>query len=329
MIVLSAADQQTFLSQQAPAHPDWGGTGAVYRPPDPEDRSMLLLPGIAQGVHAGVSAASLLQYVTGPSYNQGPTSACVAASSAGVGSIDAAMNGQAWPEFSWQTLYAENGGTGQNGVDSQAVLKDIIANGLPKADGTRVKELATYLWAPQTPGLFRQTLLAALAAGHVCTLALLLPSQFGWNSAGARTQGYHQVVLAAGDPTWAIILNSWGDQWPSDGAPRGGLGRIPWNYIEADNLQNGYAFAYLTTRLQIGPAPPLPPPGPVPLPPVPPPTPTPAGIIVRVSAPPAYHGGIVFAQLSETNGQYLPPGSRVAVSVTAPDGRTGQGGVVL
>jgi len=249
-----------FLQTLAPPEPHWGGTGALPLHPDPRDYDMRWIPEIKAALDAGVpETGDLTRWLQGPSHNQGSEPSCVAFSTCNLAAVDEVMEGGAWEIFNGHQLYVEAGGNGTNGVDTRLTLKIATEQGVPGSSG-RKKTIASYAFAPQTPGLFRDTLKAAAFAGHVCTIALLLPAPFSWNSGNAPTSAYHQVIGPVGwDATWCWIFNSWGDGWPGD-APRGGLGRVRWDFLEADGLQHSYCYAYTTTPTEIKPPPPPPPP---------------------------------------------------------------------
>lgn len=251
-------DQILYVAGGLPIPPEWGGMGGVYRPPDPRDRSVLSDPTVALGVHNQIESADLIAAIGAPVYNQGRYPACSAAGTCGLQSVDEAVNGGAWRLYDWLQVYHENGGNDRDGIDPQAVLKDARDNGLPlTGTGVREKIVTGYAFVPQVPATFPQVVTACLATGLPVGIAMLLPSPFGYNSGTARTQGYHWMCAVASDPIWATCLNSWGDGWPGD-APRPGLCRVRWDYLTADNLQNGLCFAFTTQRAQ-GPPPPPPP----------------------------------------------------------------------
>src|SRR6185369_16092240 len=108
-----------------------------------------------------------------------------------------------------------------------------------------------------------QTIKAALAAGYPLVVAMLLPTDWGWQSGhGAVTSGYHEICAVGYTADgYLLCLNSWGSQWG-----RNGLGSVLFNYLEANNLQNRYVFSYNTSPVAI--------PNPTPIP-TPTPTPTP------------------------------------------------------
>lgn len=261
-----------YLAGKPPPDPSWGGLGGVYRPPEPGDIPLQTLPNVALWMTAGASSGDLTQYLGQP-YNQGSSPACGAAGTCSIQSLDESIANGRWPIYNWQTLYIENGGNGTDGVDPNRVMTDVIMNGIPLA-GANVREkiIVSFAVAPRVPGQFRQALLAALQAGQPCGVALLLPTVFGWNSSTTETQGYHWMALAAGDLQNAVFFNTWGSGWPMDGAPKPGLCRLRWDYLEQNNMQGGFCYALAPLRGGV----PVPPP--VPVPPVP--VPSPVGAVM-------------------------------------------------
>jgi len=278
-------DSTEFLANLEPAPAHWGGTGALRLTPDPRDYRITQIPRVAAQLAAGAPAsADLTRFIGSPIYNQGAEGACVAFSTAGLCSLDTDEERGGWQVYDAERLYREAGGTGANGVDSRLVLSNCVNLGTPKPDGTRVKIVGSYAFVTQTPGTFREEIKASIAAGQPVVIAVLLPSDFGWQSGhGSRTSGYHQLCCVGYDEAYLTVLNSWGPGFGDKG-----VGSIAWDYLEADNLQNGYCFAYTTTALVLPPVPiptPAPPVPPVPVPPVPTPTPTPLPTPLPTPAP--------------------------------------------
>ena len=243
-------------SRLVPA-PDWGfGTGALPLLPDARDYPMERLPSVADMLQVGFPASYDLSGLVEQVYNQGALPSCVAHSTCGMKSLEDKIDRKVWNVYDAVALYQENGGNGSNGVDTRGVLQDAQANGVPLLSGGGRNRIGSYAFAPQIEGQFEATLKAAVAANEPCVLAVLLPTQFGWDFGGAITQAYHQMCLCGYDDTWAIFLNSWG---PSFG--QNGFCRLPWSYITQNNFQQLYAYAY-TAIDALGPPPPPPPPPP-------------------------------------------------------------------
>lgn len=228
-----------FLNSLAPFVDQGYGTGALLLTPDPRDFQMHRIPEVKAMLEAGAPASyDLITYIKGV-YNQGQVSSCVAHSTAGMKSVEDMLEHSAWNTYDAPALYAANGGTGQNGVDTRRVLQYAQDTGLLVLQGTARYRIGSYAFAPRVAGQFEDTLKAAIAANRPCVLALLLPQNFGWDSSGAMTQGYHQVAIVGFDATYVTILNSWGSGWGKNG-----LGRIPWSYLTQQNFQSGYVYAY-------------------------------------------------------------------------------------
>lgn len=284
-----------WIQSLAPPDPAWKGLGGSELISRPSDWPMILLPHVADALPKVFAPTTMAPFFR-QAYDQGQTGACVAASSSGLSSIDGLIDQNRWQMFDWRKVYTDNGGTGQNGVDSRQVLEYLKNNGTPLLNGAgSVKVVGSYLFAPRVPGAFRQTLQAALTARQPFVVALLLPQNFGWDSGGAVTSGYHQVEGLGGDDTWCEIGNSWGDNWG-----QAGRGRIAWDYLEASNLQNGYCYAYTVSPIVLNPQPN---PNPNPPPPPPPPPPGQFGFAVQ----PNRYGAlaVVIVKLVGPQGQAL------------------------
>src|SRR6266542_4220868 len=237
-VIVKPSDAE-FHASLLPEDPSWGGTGALPLYPDPRDYEMSRIPEVRAMLEVGAPASyDLIPYVKGV-YDQGQTAACVAFSTAGMKSIEDMLEHSAWNTYDAPALYAANGGTGQNGVDTRRVLQYAQDTGLLVLGATARYRIGSYAFAPRVAGQFEDTLKAAVAANRPCLLALLLPQNFGWDSSGGITQSYHQIGVCGYDATNVIILNSWGSWWGKNG-----LGRIPWSYLTQQNFQNGYVYGY-------------------------------------------------------------------------------------
>lgn len=255
-------EQFEYLKTLAPPPPHWGGLGATPLSLDPRDFDIRRLPGVAEALAAGVPVAvDLTGFIRGEILNQGQTGACVAFSTAHLCSIDEVIEGQPWPSVNAPLMYSRAGGTGSNGVDSRLVLSQVLESGAPLVSGGAIHPVKSYAFVPQEPGLFTNTIKAALAAGYPVVLALLLPTDFGWRSgSGAVSQGYHQICLVGytADGYW-LFVNSWGAGWPGN-SPHPGVGSILTSYVESNNFQQRYAYCYTVAGADAGPPPPPPPP---------------------------------------------------------------------
>ncbi len=256
--------------QSLAPHPDQHRTGALWLEYDPRDYRALWLPGLAAHAAIGPEAdSSLLTLVKEPRLNQGGEGACVPASTEGACQMTHSALDGSWPGYSIHQLYAEAGGTGQNGVDVRTVLKICIDQGTPLVSGGRDSLIKSYVFVDRSPEAFQAQVEAALAAGHPVLVASLLPIPFGWNTGTTLSQSYHEylgvgIQTDASGKKWVLILNSWGDGWPGD-APAGtppGVGRISFDALTQQGLQNGYTYAVIPTMTTVTPPPPPPPPPP-------------------------------------------------------------------
>ena len=123
-----------------------------------------------------------------------------------------------WQAYNDQELYTACGGTGSTGIYTDKCLKYAQDTGVLLADGSKRFRIASFMFAPKERRVFRETLAAALMETGPCVVAMILPTNFGWNS-GADLQGaqsYHQMCLwgweGLEDNDWAVFLNSWGVQ---------------------------------------------------------------------------------------------------------------------
>jgi uncharacterized protein YkwD len=269
--MIVSPDDVQFLLTLAPPDPDWGGTGSLPLSEDGRDYvGLTLIPGVAEAdpkADEPIDRSGEFQFTE----DQGQTSACVAYSTGELAAAQEYAADQSWERVDCAQLYRMMGGTGQNGVDTRATLEKVRTDGAPLLGVPGKRQIGSYVFVTKNAGQFRREIAAALHAGLLVTLAMLLPQRFGWNSSGQKTAGYHQVVICGctglGDDDWVIFKNSWGDRWPSD--KPGGFGRVQWKYLEGDGFQQGYVYAYAVTPLV------LPNPNPTPNP-IPTPTPAPA-----------------------------------------------------
>lgn len=216
---------------------------------------------------APVSDDHLLQYIRGV-YNQGSVPSCVAHSSAGMQSINEQMERGTWIEMDALRCYRDNGGNGTNGVDTQRVLSYMQSQGMPIVGSALRYKLATYAFAQPMQQAGVEAIKAAIATGHPCVVALLLPTDWmsGMNAGlgAVNTAAYHQVVLVAYTPDRVTFLNSWGSQYGQNG-----LGSIPWSYLQRSE-QQGRVYAYTEVDAPDEDGTPRPPDPPIPDPPIPP-----------------------------------------------------------
>jgi hypothetical protein len=267
--------------------------GARELPYDARDLPALLHPGIAATAAAPLprSATDLLAFIKEPRLDQGQEGSCSCFSTDGTCQISHSQADGSWPAYNGHELYAEAGGVGDSGANARTVLDICVKQGVPMTSGGRDSIIKSYLFLDATPGAFRTQAKAALVLGHPLLIASLVPIPFGWKTGMALSTGYHQYDGVAFETDsagveWLLIMNSWGDFWPGD-APAGtpkGVGRISFDCLEQNAMQNGYTYGIVPTELSLAPPVPVPP---VPIPPVPiPPIPIPPVPIPPVPVPP-------------------------------------------
>jgi hypothetical protein len=226
--------------------PDFQGTGALRLKPDWRDFQLARHPGVAAALATFPDAFSLWQYQTGPALNQGATSACVAASSSHMQAMYESMEQGKWLTFDWQTLYAENGGTGNNGVATRDVLQDMQTRGAPVLDSPLRFKIQNYAFVDFSDfaGAIA-TVKAAVSIKKLVVLALLLPDDFnkgmGAGAASSKvTSSYHQVLIGGYSPTVLEDLNSWGSGYGVNGR-----GSIEIDFL-ARAEQRGWLYGFST-----------------------------------------------------------------------------------
>jgi hypothetical protein len=240
-----------FLLNLAPPDPTWPGTGALFRKRQVTDFQLQHEPGVVEALAAGVPASFMVLELADIAvrYDQDGEGACVAYSIAGAKSIEDFQDSGVWRKYDAEELYRACGGTGPNGIPTDQALAYVKSVGC-LFEGKRWP-IASYLFAPEAPSAWRQTLAASLVANGPAVVATLLPATFGWDSNEVLTSGYHQLCLIGydglGDSDHAVFLNS----WP---APRVFV-RLSWGYLERGNFQNGYVYGYQMVDVREGPAP--------------------------------------------------------------------------
>ena len=260
-----------LLPNLAPVDPNWQATGALFRPPQPTDFRLELLEENILAREAGLPQSFLfmpMEQVPGQiKINQGSVPKCVASSTAIDKSLQEFKDIGQWQRYDDDEVYRAAGGNGSNGVDTQRVLDLTREPGLRVVGTERRYKIASYMFAPQSPRLFRETLCAAVMTTGPCVVATLLPQSFGWTSSGQKTNGYHQMELfgweGLEDTGWAVFLNTWGESFGNRG-----FVRLPWGYLEeGGSFQGRYVYAYTIADFRDNDTiPPVPTPDPTPTP---------------------------------------------------------------
>lgn len=217
-------------------------TGALPHRRDRRDYRMEKIHPIANRLVPGAGplpdACDLIKYIPGIE-DQGAVSCCVMASTALMKGIFDEQGLGAY-RFDFLDAYHALGGDDHEGIDSRLALDYAQHAGLRVVGGTARHRIGSYAFAPRdTPEGFVATLKASIVAGHPFVIACRLPMTFSWDSAGPRTDAYHQMCGVGFDPDHLIVANSWSESWGKQG-----LGRIPWAFLTADNWQGGDVYAW-------------------------------------------------------------------------------------
>lgn len=243
---------------------DGHGTGALFREPSPADWDLSRLPEVREAVAAGLPDSFSLRDFSHGIYDQGALGACVDFSTAGAKSVEDQIDLGVWQTYDAMESWRNHGSTP---AATTTVLGWARDTGFAVVGTQRRYKIASYMFAPQVAGQWRQTLCAALMASGPCLVATLLPDDLGWNSSGPFNQSrYHQMIHMAweglGDNDWAVFQNSWGPNFGDRG-----FVRLRWGFLESQNFQNRYAYGFQVADFIDGhvvpPPPPPPPPPPV------------------------------------------------------------------
>jgi hypothetical protein len=250
-----------FLDSLAPPDPHWL-TGAVRREAKPQDWGLQNVPQVAEVLAEGVpdSFSCLDDNELAVEYVQIGGS-CVPTSLSVVQSCNDWKDGLRWRTYDAQEMYKAQGGTGSNGVATDGVLSRMKSLGLQEVGSDRRAKIAGYAFAPRVQDGWRRTLAAAMVSSGPVVVATLLPQQFGWDSSGPLTSGYHQMCATRyeglHDDGLVIFPNTWGRS-----AGRNGFFRLSWRQLEQDNFQDGYTYGYQVVDLDdLEPPEPVPDPG--------------------------------------------------------------------
>lgn len=278
-------EQLAFRAAAEPAPAHWGGTGALLIPDDGRDYPPEAHPRVREVLAVGAPnefdrSAGVCEIL-----DQGPTGACVVFSTCTGIQADNNLDRGICYHFDAAAMYREMGGTGSNGIDSRAELQACVDKGAPLREGGRVK-IGSYFRCDQTPELFVEQIKAAVAAGMVVVIALLLPSTWGgvWRE-GTPTAGYHQLLVLGFKDRLFWGPNTWSANWPGGSGPHPpGFYECSFDYVVGQNFLQQHTYAFFFDPFEVHGPTPTPTPIPVPVP-VPTPTPQPAfvGISGKVS----------------------------------------------
>lgn len=236
---------ETFLDSLPDPHPDWRSTGAVFRLDDPRDFHLEFLPQVAAAL-PNLPLSLMLVEPGGIPYvmDQNGKGACTVFSICTAKMIEDFSDIAVWNKYDGFQMYADLGGTGNNGISADPALRYTRDLGCRRIDDGRRFKIGSYMFAPRNRNDWRNTLAAALASTGPCVVAMLLPSSFSWESSGSPTSGYHQMCLTGytglGDDDYAVFLNSW-----SVNLGNRGFYRVKWGYLEdGGSFQSNYVYGY-------------------------------------------------------------------------------------
>jgi hypothetical protein len=241
-------------SLPSPPQPDFlfGLNGP--RPPDPRDWSLAADPAVAEKLAVGFpEAADLTKHIKGPPLNQGAVPSCVSHTMAHMQAIYQQMEEGVWRTFDAPRAHRETGAE-STGRWPDDLLRYCVTNGMPLVGSNERYKIQGYAFVAYD-GNWENTIKAAIAAEKAITLAMLLPSNFSYESSGAVTSGYHEVDLVGYRPGAFLILNSWGSSWG-----RNGLGWVPIEFLKQNNWQQRYVLVHAPVDVRQDPNPPPPPP---------------------------------------------------------------------
>ena len=218
------------------------GTGAIYETPDPRNYRMECVADVQAQLVVGYpdSDEHLLEHVK-HIYSQGASPSCVWHAISGQQTINEHIERRG--ELLIFDAMAMHNATGDpnQGRYTGDMLTIAQNQGTKLAASSKRYKIGSYAFAPKdSPQNWEATIKAAVAAGHPCGLALLLPSNFSWESSGSIVpNSYHETMIVGYRPAF-LLLNSWGSSWGKNG-----LGWVPISFLTQSSYQSGYVFANL------------------------------------------------------------------------------------
>lgn len=285
-------EQDRWRLQQQPTPVPPFLFGLKLRFPDPRDWDMRRDPDIAHFLNVGFpDSADLLRHWKGPVLNQGAVPSCVSHALSHMQAIHQSIEeGGIARVFDAPRLHRETGPENQ-GRWPDDVLRVCQSTGVPLTSSDARYKLTSYAAAPKG-NEWTPTIKAAIAAEKPCPICYLIPSNYGWESSGAITQGYHETLIVGYRADAFLMLNSWSAQWGKNG-----LGWVPIAFLEQQNYQSGYVWAHTVVDERANPNPqPQPEPQPQPQP-QPEPQPQPSSVKIYAVAA---GGGLEMLQQGQT-----------------------------
>jgi hypothetical protein len=145
------------------------------------------------------------------------------------------------------------------------ILRYCKDRGMPLSGAESRYKISVYAFASKaSPQEWEDSIKAAIVAGRPVPICYLLPSNYGAESSGEMTSGYHETLIVAFRPGAFLMLNSWGQGWG-----RQGFGWVPIPFLLQAGWQNGHVIAHsgvFDERTAPTPDPPTPnPPTPTPI----------------------------------------------------------------
>jgi len=221
---------------------DGYATGLLWKPPDVRNYDMSQIKSVQRMLAVGYpdSDEHLKEHCV-HIYDQGATPSCTTHFTGGLMTVNEHIerHGETLV-FDAMGLFNETGPPNQ-GRYTGDILKVTQERGILRVGTNKRYRIGSYAFSPTTSvDIWVSTIKAAVAAGHMCGLALLLPSNFGWESSGSiLPNSYHQVGIVGYRPDAFLILNSWSSNWG-----RGGFGWVPIQFLVQSGWQNSYVFSH-------------------------------------------------------------------------------------
>ena len=219
------------------------GTGSLPHQPDARDFDMARLPGVAEmlaGALPSVVDHSAFVYKI---LNQGSLPSCVAHSSVAAEMLYRNREGGFKDTYDPVKVYYDVGGDGVRGVPSARVLQYAQEQGFPIVSSDKRTRIGSYAFTRDL-----NVVCAAIAAGHVCVIAMMLPTDWwkGDSAGGSYTTNYHQVLVSGydrrEDPLGRLRgPNSWGTSFGVNG-----FYSVPSAFLLQNNNQGGAFYSYTT-----------------------------------------------------------------------------------
>lgn len=227
-------------------------TGMKLRSPDSRDVPLAADPAVAEALVVGYPETFDNVKHVRHIYNQGAIPSCVSHTTAGMQSVHQVIEEGVLRVFDAPAVHAATGNINEGRWPDQ-ILRYCQETGMPLLGGGTRYRIQSYAFVAYD-AQWEATIKAAVSVGKVVCIALLLPSNFGWESSGQITQGYHEVYIIGYRPNAFLIVNSWGENWGKNG-----MGWVPIEFLRQQNWQNRYVLVHSVVDVRdITPPPPPP-----------------------------------------------------------------------